>query len=303
MFEDFYTMSVDGKGSKLMALRTTAVGMEKPQTIYGNGTYHGVEFGVNAGTIATLTGRAKWLADGRYLLQVSYLNSWGYIDNKYMSDWRYVNLINTSETYSAQNSLNELIKNNMHILENNLACARIIDELKRDGRLIPSQHKQKLYDLHYRLLNRDQELKKSNAITEFKEGTSPTLGRYGQQLYDFMTNPRIGEIVITTTVAVITIATIIVFVGATTWLLINRMNKESRVDFKYSDELLADLIKYLPPEVRNKLFAENKGFEETANNAIISAGRSGSLTGTLKTIGYAVAGLLLFPIIRDFTKK
>lgn len=292
MYENIFTLIVKGVGEKLYAIRTAEIGLNAPEPA-GNGKYKIVSVNFKAGTTVLLTGRAIEFGDGKIAFQIRYGDKgWGYILEENMNDWRYHSLVNHSETDSVQKAVNEILKNNQHILENNLLCARMISLYDKKGIAVPKEHRQLLYNLQARLQNRNTEIKKQ--ATEVQEAQSPNFNGYGTDLQNFMQNPKIG-LIISTTLAIVIIAVLVILTGTTAYLLFDKFRSESKQDIKYSDELTLELKKYLPADVYNQLIKENKANADQFNKIIDKA----SGKGMLKTAGYAAAGVLGFMFLTN----
>lgn len=303
MFENIFTiqMSEAFVNRKLVSIRSTELGLDAPQKTE-TGRWKVVTAAVNPHQAAVMTGRSVEFNGGEIAVQVQYnASAYGYILQEHMNDWKFSNLINSSSTRSAQADLNELITNHQIILENNLLCARIIKVAESNNITVPVHLRKELYDLQVRLQDRNNELKKHPDITEYKEAVSPNFSRYNSILVDFMDNPKIG-IVISTTVAIVVMAAIFVLSGSTAFLIIRTLTAKSKEDIKYSDKLLNDLKEYLPEPVFNQLLKEN---EKNADQFTRSANR-GSISSTIRTVGYGLAGILGFMLLTNLfasTKK
>jgi predicted PurR-regulated permease PerM len=112
------------------------------------------------------------------------------------------------------------------------------------------------------------------------------------ELKDFYTRmngtiPQIGAV--STTFAVIASVVIVSLLVLVAILLYQKYNPPSKVDFVYTNDLQADLVKYLPKDVYNRLMKENKQFQTAANSAI----QNTAGLGTIKTIGYVAGAIAL----------
>ena len=300
MFENIFTiqMSEAFVNRKLVSIRSTEMGLDAPQKT-NTGQWKVVTAAVNPHQSAVMTGRSVELNGGKIAVQVQYNPSaYGYILQEHMKDWKFSNLINSSSTRSAQADLNELISNHQVILENNLLCARMIKIAESNNITIPKNLRNQLYDLQIRLQDRNLELKSLPDVTQYEEAVSPNFSQYNGVLKEFMSNPKIG-LVISTTVAIIVMAVIFVLAGSTTWLVIRTLADRSKEDIKYSDSLTNELKKYLPEPVYNQLIKEN---EKNANQFARAANR-GSISSTIKTVGYGLAGILGFMFFTNLMDK
>lgn len=254
-------------------------------------------------TIVKFTGRFfPSIFTNEICFQIIYNNNqFGYLWEYNLIDWKRTQTTTTDTdrtVISAQSELDQLIENNKVILENNLLCARSILLLDDASIDCPSHFRQNLFDIHKRLIQRNQSIIDSNTTQDITQSHSPNMDTYNQTLVNFMNNPGIGFI-ISTTAAIIIIAVVAVVSAAIAYKLFKTLNAESKLDLKYSDSLTADLIKYLPPEVHEQLMAENEANQRKANDAINSA--SGKTL--LKTASYLGAGFIGFYILDKFIIK
>ena len=121
---------------------------------------------------------------------------------------------------------------------------------------------------------------------------------YNQKLIDFIKNPGIG-IVISGTVAIIVSAVILLTGAAIAYALFKKLHAESKIDLSYSDNLTADLVRYLPPQVYEQLKKENAANEKKANDAIKNASGKSLIT----TAKYLAVGFLGFWAIDKFLQN
>ena len=201
-------------------------------------------------------------------------------------------------TQKAKDILSELIVYNQQILENNLLCARGLELATETGVALPVEFRKQLYSLQMRLSARNAKIKESGYVENVEESTSPNFSLYNQSIINFMGNPGIG-FVISTTVAIIVTCVIIAASAAIAWTLFKSMHTESKVDFSYSNDLLAELAKNLPPEVFKKLMDENAANKKKADDAIAAS----STGGVMSTLKYLAIGYLGFTVIDKFLQK
>jgi len=208
--------------------------------------------------------------------------------------------INNSDNgvVKTQNILNELIEYNKKILEFNLLCARGVELASETGIVMPIAFRKNLYTLQSRLMARNEKIKESGYVENIQEGTSPNLGVYNKSLETFMNNPGIG-FVISGTAAIIIVAIVILVSAAVAWKVFKALHAESKIDYKLSTDLTADLIKYLPKEVFDQLMKENEANAKKAQEALDNAS-GGSF---LKNLKYASLGFGGFIIVDRFFLK
>lgn len=298
MYEDIFYLKVASlKDVRIKPIQTTEIGLDAPIKNQ-SGKYQIVTASLNINIIAKLTGLAVDFSDGSYGYQIVFNNSqYGYIFNTTMYQWTKITETNTS-TNKTEDVLNELITYNQQILENNLLCARGLELSAQNGIALPIEFRQQLYSLQNRLSTRNEKIKSSGYVQNVEERTSPEFSLYNQSMINFMNNPGIG-FVISTTVAIIVTCILIAATAATAWALFKSMHTESKVDFNYSNNLLADLAHYLPPETFKKLMSENAANKKKAD-AAISAASGGGVVSTLK---YLAIGYLGFTMIDKFLQK
>ena len=209
----------------------------------------------------------------------------------------------TKSGYVAQDTMNELVANNLHILKNQLMCAKIINEIGAsypDVR-IPEAYGQQMADLQRRLNARQSFVMENSGILKISTTSTDSLADknslYALQQIEKMF-PAIG-VVVSTTVVVVTSIIVTALAGTVIWALYSKYHTESKTDIKYSDKLVEDLKKYLPAEVYERLQKENAENAKKFNQLIDSA----SGRGILKTVSYVGAGLIGFLLINKYLLK
>lgn len=294
MFEDKFPVLIDNyKDLVAYALNDTDVGMEYPQPT-GDGRYRYVGYGISKGSSITFTGRAFMPTEDKAAAQVIYKgNQWGYVWHEDLKSFTLDKP--TTGNFEGQDVLNELILNHQSILENNLLSARIIQLAEQKGIPIPKKQKEKLYNLQYRLIQRNQSIKSSGYVDSIEEAISPNVGLYNDVLASFMKSPGLG-LVISGSLAIVISVVVIAGTFAAAYALFKSLHAESKIDYQYSAELTADLIKLLPPDVYKQLMDENEANAKLANKAIDKA----SGKSTMKTLTYVVAGFAGFYLIDRF---
>ena len=293
MYEDiFYLVSVSLQNLKLYALPGAELGIDIPEKT-DSGKYRIITQTVQPGLQILLTGRLMLLSDGTKCFQAMTGNSYGYILEENAGYWS--KTPTNTNTDKAQTYLEELITYNQHILENNLLCARAIELISDGGGLVSNDTRAKLHALQTRLSARNEALKQSGYITEIQEATSPEFSVYNNSLIKFMQTPGIG-LVITTTVALIVIGVIIATTSALVYVLVKNQHTEAKKDVEYSDDLMTNLRKFLPPKVFDQLMKENAANAKQFNKATDAA----SGKSLLNTAKYLAVGFLGFSLIDKF---
>lgn len=189
---------------------------------------------------------------------------------------------------NAQNLVNEIIKNNKRILENNLICARYSAKLTANQRTL-------LYDLQSRLEMRNNALLNSNLISSARETYPGGYINLQNYLTDFMTNGKIG-VAISGTAVIVVSAVVIASMAAAAYFAYLAYYNESMQDVKYSDELTAILANKLTPEEFNQLKNETAG--------IVTKTRLKSSLGTFSTLfNIAAWGFLGYAIYKFVSPK
>lgn len=294
MYENIFTQySKNFDGLTVYSLSGASVGINHP-TLRDDGKYASVTQSIPFGVKIIFTGRYLQSQSGYFCYQIIYYTSGGsyngYIWNDEFSKFT-KDIPETSENVKTQNIINSLITNNQMIVENNLLCARIFEYCKQRGVVLPVKDRQTLYNLQARLIQRDQKIKSSGYVLNYEEGVSPEFSVYNQSLINFMNNPGIG-IVISGTVAIIISIVLIAGTFAAAYALFKSLHAESVVDYKYSADLTAKLVKLLPPDVYKQLMSENEANLKAAQKAIDAASGKSIFT-TLKYFAVGFAGFYL----------
>lgn len=228
----------------------------------------------------TLTGWA-WMDGSRiYLQTLEYPNTYIQLtqDN---TTWEYLGINKTITVVQAQDVINGIIRNNQYILNNNLLCARFANKLT-------TAERQMLYNLQYRLEQRNEALKNDELLTNQQEGYPEGYSEFGSELQSFMKNPGIGVALSTT--AIICIAAIVVgSLSTAAYFAYQAYYKESEQDVKYSKQLTETLQAKLTEEEYRQLLQETAGLltRQKISQQIASIG------GNLKNILLVGLGLLI----------
>lgn len=302
MYEEIFSFkTAKFDGLKAVNLTGAYIGLNYPVIDNDTNLYRNfLNYDLSKNTIIQFTGRCfvSILTD-EICYQIIYDGTkYGYVWQYDLKDWSTDIAIDNTVSTKAQNYLNELIVYNQQILENNLLCARGLELATETGVALPVEFRKQLYSLQSRLSTRNTKIKESGYVEDVEERTSPNFSLYNQSIINFMGNPGIG-FVVTTTVAIIVICVIIAASAGIAWTLFKSMHTESKVDFSYSNDLLAELAKYLPPETFKKLMAENAANKKKADDAIAAS----STGGVLSTLKYLAIGYLGFTVIDKFLQK
>ena len=230
----------------------------------------------------TLTGWS-WLPNGSStaLLQTT---SGGWIDPD--DGWQAVG----QKEYSARDAqyyVNQVIRNNKTILENNLVCARFAYKLT-------AEEKQTLYGLQTRLQERNNSLM-NDGLVQVDETSYPAgYADLADSLNSFMTTGGVG-VVITTTAVIVISAIVLASLGTAAYFAYKWMASESEKDVKFSKELTRTLTTKLTAEEYQQLKEETAG--------IVTRAKLVSSISTIGTIGkvalIGTAGWLIYSYIRN----
>jgi len=195
-----------------------------------------------------------------------------------------------------QSAINETLYNNGVIYCNNALCSAVINRCQEQNIDIPAAKIKDVLNLQIRLEDRNEAIARAVKQTTYHTFDNSLDGEI-QKMWDNNYN-KIG-IIITTTVLIISAIVVIAMLSGIIWLLYQKYHPESKVDLKYSDDLTADLLKYLPKDVYDRLMKENKKFQDIANRAI----QNQAGLGTIKTIGIAALALIGTPMLIGWWQK
>lgn len=193
---------------------------------------------------------------------------------------------------SGQDYVNQIIRNNKKIYENNLLCSAAAKYMTADDL-------QLLQDLQNRLLIRNQALEDNTLTTSRKvsypEGYINLSGKL-----DTLMNQKVG-VVLSTGAMIVVSAVVITSVAIAAYFAYKAFAAESEDDVKFSDELTAKLISKLSASELAQLYDETEG--------IVTSARLREKFGTVAGIGstllwfIAGAGLLYWWQNRKTTTK
>lgn len=229
----------------------------------------------------TLTGWAWMDGDILYLETLEQPNTYIQLtqDN---TTWEYLGLSNKAVTVSqAQDIINGIIRNNQYILNNNLLCARFANKLTK-------QQRQTLYNLQYRLEQRNEALKNDELLINQQEGYPEGYSEFSSELEAFMKNPGIG-VATSTVIAICVTAVVIGSLSTAAYFAYQTYFRESEQDVRYSRELTESLKNKLTEEEYQQLLEETAGLltRQKISQQIASIG------GNLKNILLIGLGLLI----------
>ncbi|NMA84857.1 MAG: hypothetical protein GX962_13460 [Epulopiscium sp.] len=214
-------------------------------------------------------------------------------------------LYKITENKGAQSMMNELLDINRRIIENNLLCARLITLYDKKGIPVPKSKRKTLHRLQSNYEYRTNRILNSvflkNSIKVTKSGS---WSKYQNDLQNFMNNPKIG--VAPVVIYVIGSVVITALISGIIYLIFRGDHSEAKKDIVYSDQLTADLIENLPEDVYEQLKKENADNTKEFNKKIDDLARKNtrsSLTGSIKTIGYGIAGILGFMFLTNLLEK
>lgn len=187
---------------------------------------------------------------------VSNLQSRGYLttNGHYIvlkDGWQYVEAksVNQYTQTQAQALVNKIIKCNMHILSNNLLCARYADKFT-------AEQQQQIRDLQKRLQERNDKLTNDGLCTNVQQSYPTGYAELEPYLAQLMANESIGM----ATWAVITIVAIVIAgMGTAAYYAYKYYAAQAERDVKFSDDLTRILQSKLTDEEYEMLLAETRG--------------------------------------------
>lgn len=196
----------------------------------------------------------------------------------------------------AEYYVNQVIRNNAHILENNLFCARFASKLNDDEQY-------ELYRLQSALQARNERIVNDGLCTDIKVSSPPGYSKLDGYLNQFMqayaNGAEINGVGVISTTAIIVVSCIVVASLATAaYFAYKAFAAESERDVKYSDELTKTLLNKLTPEEYEQLKRETNGI---VTKTRLSSRFSGAF-GLLKWGAVIAGGLLVYKYIKDKKK-
>lgn len=193
---------------------------------------------------------------------------------------------------NGQDYVNQIIRNNKKIYENNLLCSVA-------ARYMTADDLQLLQDLQNRLLIRNQALE-NNTLTTSRKVSYPEGYINLSSKLDTLMNQKVG-VVLSTGAMIVVSAVVITSVAVAAYFAYKAFAAESEDDVKFSDELTAKLVSKLSASELAQLYDETEG--------IVTSARLKEKFGTVAGIGstllwfIAGAGLLYWWQNRKTTTK
>lgn len=196
--------------------------------------------------------------------------------------WTYLGATKTISVGQAQDVINGIIRNNQYILNNNLLCARFANKLTKAER-------QMLYNLQYRLEQRNEALQNDELLSAQSEGYPEGYSEFGSELESFMRNPGIGLVTLSTTAIICISAVVVGALSTAAYFAYKAYYDESAQDVKYSKQLTESLQAKLTEEEYQQLLQETSGLltRQKISQQIASIG------GNLKNLLLVGLGLLI----------
>lgn len=193
----------------------------------------------------------------------------------------------------AEYYVNQVIRNNAHILENNLFCARFASKLNDDEQY-------ELYRLQSALQARNERIVNDGLCTDIKVSSPPGYSKLDGYLNQFMqayaNSAEINGVGVISTTAIIVVSCIVVGSLATAaYFAYKAFAAESEKDVKYSDELTKTLLNKLTPEEYEQLMRETNGI---VTKTRLSSRFSGAF-GLLKWLLIGAAGYVVYRSIKN----
>lgn len=193
----------------------------------------------------------------------------------------------------AEYYVNQVIRNNAHILENNLFCARFASKLNDDEQY-------ELYRLQSALQSRNERIVNDGLCTDIKVSSPPGYSKLDGYLNQFMqayaNGAEINGVGVISTTAIIVVSCIVVGSLATAaYFAYKAFAAESEKDVKYSDELTKTLLNKLTPEEYEQLKRETNGI---VTKTRLSSRFSGAF-GLLKWLLIGAAGYVVYRNIKN----
>lgn len=218
-------------------------------TLRSDGKFAAVGIAIDdnpVGNSVILTGNTYISPKGNRMYQET---TGGYIDLK--ESWTKQEQAVYFSQAQAQNYINKMIENNKQILQNNLLCARFSHKLS-------TQEKQLLYDLQERLAARNQQLLTDGLVTDARSSEAYGYQYLNNYLSSFMLQGRVGLVISTTTVIVIS-CVVIAALSTAAYFAYKYLYAESADDVKFSNDLTRTLVQKLTPEEYQQLMDETQG--------------------------------------------
>lgn len=233
-------------------------------------------------TAVQLTGYYKQGADGTDMFQTV---DGGWI--RMADGWEYIAYapIRQYTQKDAQYYVNKVIKNNAHIYENNLFCARFANKLNEDQKV-------ELMGLQKRLEDRNNQLLNDGLCTGLQVSTPPGYRNLQPYLTAFMNGGGIGVAVST----IVVVAVVIASLSTAAYFAYKYIASESEKDVKYSDELTSVLMQKLSDEEYKQLLQETQGI-------VTKAKLTSRLGGGLSLVKWGLLAVGCFAIYKAWKNR
>lgn len=238
------------------------------------------------GRYAYLTGYYAVEDDVKYL-QTTINNVW-LVNVGNTPDWKETNSIRP-KTYSqtqAQYLVNQITKNNLKILQNNLLCARYAN------RFTAAQQSQ-IRALQERLQARNSALQ-AEGLVVVKENAAPAgYAEFEPYLAKLMNGQAIG---VATWVVIVVAAAVLSGLGTAAYFAYKSYADESERDVKFSDDLTRTLVNKLTPEEYEQLRQETKGIVTKARikQSISSYGN------VIMVLAIGIGGAMAYKLLKQY---
>lgn len=198
-------------------------------------------------------------------------------------------------TSVVNDQISNLLDRHRIIQDNNVLCARIINTCRAKGISLPNNVVPRLKELQDYIVAVDYVIRKTVKGKEVRATTYNSLDTRELVRLTDSAAAGIGALPAIGTGGIIVALIFLASLGLTIWLLCMKYNPSTKVAFKYSNDLTAELIRYLPKDVYNQLMKENAKFERIANETI----QNTAGLGTIKTIALLAGGFILTKFIID----
>lgn len=243
------------------------------------------------GDYAICTGCYFELGNALYMQTTT---NWYVIVPNGSDDWLFVEKAVKLKKYSqtqAQYIVDQIIKNNISILQNNLVCARYADKFTPEQR-------QQIRALQNRVKERNEALMDDSLIQTDKIRQSYPKGY--ADLEPYLNKLMQGESVGSVTWATVVVVALIIGAAATAVYFAYKVYyDQSETDVKYSKELTQILMSKLTEEEYQQLMSETQGIVTKAR--LRSA--VGSYVNALRFLAYGIAGYAIYKFIKEKRKK
>lgn len=209
--------------------------------------------------------------------------------------WAYKQHAEKVKRYSendAQAVVDALIRNNRHITEQNLFCARYISKLTKDQRKL-------VCDLQKRVAARNNALKNDAYIKSYQEGASDGYAELSPYLDKLMTTDGVG---IATWAICVIVAVVIGAAAGAAYFVYRDWFDESKEDVKYSDELTKVLMDKLTDEEYQQLMDETQGIVTKARLREAASSSWDGIKSVAKYIAIAAGCLLAIKAFSSSSK-